>query len=901
MAGGCFGLCRLLRGKRKNRRGPGAGPAQESEEEEVQHFQSLQQDPGRDRPEEQDRARGRLRRAVQRLLKFMGVRRRRATTAPPELTAQPDTSAAELEAEPDGSTAPKDCAASGDMAPNDCAASGDMAPMDSAASSDMPMTDGTATSDMSVTDGTETTDMAAIACAVNCVMVPTDGTDTAEMEQLEGTATTDTAELEVEPDVSTAPSDCAASIDMAPTDSGATGDMALTDGTATSDMAVVDGSETTDMAAIDCAANCDVALADTMATCDMAPLEGTATSATAPMDGTATPDTAQTEGTETSDMALTDGTDTCDTALTDTEASTDTAPTDVRVDATTESIADTDCTPMDSVTDAPSVDVLEEKSVSTNEVPASVSPIHQWLTCQESAEVRPPIAIRRLAHAHPGHVVTTLLHCAPACDRSAAILWRTIASSSTTAHKVLPTLLGVMEDWPLHSVSTSSGDHVDVFALAATLALWLMVQEPQSQDALLVHAPCLLLALLYQVSMSTEQMPEEVSTFWRGCQEQHGLPTHPNSFVVQTIQALLWQLQWDQELVSVERKRGWDALLSADTHHYAVGLLAREMRRVLVPSYGPLARHLLGLLSREGPRWELPALAFLVEVLDYLDVSTCHDSVLQMLARHLQSQCPERRRLALRGLLVLSVDPSMAKGICSLSEHLLELLCDGDGELVTMTLSLFRNVLQDGENSDGFSSTAPRLAEALRPVFDNDNSHVQLLSIGLFREVMELLAEEGTEPWQMQVRQSLVPLFFRWHDENQRVAEAAREALLWAASFLKRKDLEQLLKTEQPFRFCDCLMEKDVSRRGEHLQQALAYLQSPQEPLREAAVRFMGEPQGRGPSPPRCSSAPAPAAAAAAGCGPGMCWGAPSALAAAAALCQPSPGASRCGAPGALT
>ncbi|XP_051628073.1 maestro heat-like repeat-containing protein family member 6 isoform X12 [Manacus candei] len=726
MAGGCFGLCRLLRRKRKNRRGPGAGPAQEPEEE-VQHFQPLQQDPGRDRPEEQDRARGRLRRAVQRLLKFIGVRRRTATTAPPELPAQPDTSAAELEAEPDVSTAPRDCAASGDMA----------------------LTDGTATSDMAVTDGTDTTTMAAIDCTANC------GTDISDQTLVNGTANL-----------------------------------------------------------------------------DMAPLEGTEATDTAPLQATAT-----------SDTALMDGTATFDTALTDAETSSDTAPTDVgaKADATTESIADTDCLPMDSVTDAPSLDIWEEKTVSNvNEVPAIVRSIHQWLTCRVSPEVRPPIAIRRLAHAHPGHVVTTLLHCAPACDRAAAILWRTIASSATTAHEVLPTLLGVMEDWPLHSVCTSNGDHVDVFTLAATLALWQMVQELQCQDALFVYAPRLLLALLCQVSMSTEQMPQEVSTFWRGCQELHGLPTHPNSFVVQTIRALLCRLQWDQELVSVERKRGWDALLSADTHHYAVGLLAREMRHVLVPSYGPLARHLLGLLSTEGPRWELPALAFLVEVLDYLDVNTRHDSVLQILARHLQSQCPERRRLALRGLLVLSGDPSMAKSICSLSEPFLELLRDRDGELVRMTLSLFLNVLQDEEDRKGLSSTAPRMTEALRPVFDNDNSHVQLLSIRLFREVMEVLAEEGTEPWEMQVRQSLVPLFFRWHDENQRVAEAAREALLWATSFLHRKDLEQLLKTEQPFRFCDYLMEKDVTRRGEHLQQALPYLQSPQEPLREAAVRFMG-------------------------------------------------------------
>ncbi|XP_050193074.1 maestro heat-like repeat-containing protein family member 6 [Myiozetetes cayanensis] len=740
MAGGCFGLCGLLRRQRKNRRGPGAGLAQEPEEE-VQHFQPLQQDPGRDRPAEQDRARGRFRRAVQRLLKFVGVRRRTATTAPPELVAQPETNAAELEAQPVVSSALSDCAASGDMAPMDCAASGDM----------------------ELDDGTETSDRAPI------------------------------------------------------------------DGTATSDMAEIGGTETIDMAATDSTANCDTA-----------PTGDAATSDTAPVDGTNTCDTALMDGTETNDTApMDDGTATSDTALADTETSSDTAPTDVRAeaDATTEGIGNTDCTPMQSVTDAPSLDLWEQKGVSNpNEVPAIVSSIHQWLRCWLSAQVRSSIAIRRLAQAHPGQVVTTLLRCAPACDRAAAILWRTIASSATTVQKVLPTLLGVMED----SVFSSDGNDTDICALAATLALWLMVQEPQCQDALLVHAPRLLVALLCQLCMSTEQMPQEVSTFWRGCQEQHGLPTHPNSFVVQTIKALLCQLQWDQELVSVERKRGWDALLFADTQHYAVGLLAREMRRVLVPSYGPLARHLLGLLSREGPRWELPALALLVELLDYLDVSTCHDSVLRILARHLQSQCPERRRLALRELLVLSVDPSMAKSICSLSEHLLELLRDGDGELVRMTLSIFRNVLQDDEDREGFSPTAPRLAEALRPVFDHDNSHVQLLSIRLFREVMELVAEEGTWLWEMQAWQSLVPLFFRWQDENQRVAEAAREALLWAARFLQRRDLEQLVKTEQHFGFCDCLMEKELSRRGEHLRQALPFLQSPQEPLREAAVRFMG-------------------------------------------------------------
>ncbi|XP_027761701.1 maestro heat-like repeat family member 5, partial [Empidonax traillii] len=369
----------------------------------------------------------------------------------------------------------------------------------------------------------------------------------------------------------------------------------------------------------------------------------------------------------------------------------------------------------------------------------------------------------------------------------------------------------------------------------ATLALWHIIQEPECEEAMISHAPHLLLSLLFQISMSTEQMSEEVNAFWRQCQEEHGLPNNPSRFAVQTLKALLCRLHWENEVVAIERKRGWETLLCSDTHHYAVGLLAREMRHVLVPFHCEMAIHLLGLLSREEPHWELPALAFLVEILDYLDGRKCHDTVLPILSRNLQSQCPERQRLALRGLLVLSVDPSMAESICSLAENLLELLRHEDVEMVEMTLSVFLNMLQD-EDLQAFGSAALKLAEALQPLFDNDNSHVQLLSIRLFREVMELVVEEGKETL---VHQSLVPLLFHCHDETQCVAEASRETLLCAASLLKRRDLEQLLRKKQHLEFCDCLMDKDMSRRDEHLRQALTYLQSPQQPLRELAVRFM--------------------------------------------------------------
>ncbi|XP_027766734.1 maestro heat-like repeat family member 5, partial [Empidonax traillii] len=406
------------------------------------------------------------------------------------------------------------------------------------------------------------------------------------------------------------------------------------------------------------------------------------------------------------------------------------------------------------------------------QVPAIVRYIHQCLTFHLSPDVRQHIDIRRLADRNPHEVVMTLLGCAPECDRAAAVMWSSIASSRTAMEKVLPTLLGAMQDWPVHSMSSSDADNnTAIFALAATLALWHIIQETECEEAMINHAPHLLLSLLFQISMSTEQMSEEVDAFWRQCQEEHGLPKNPNRFAVQTLKALLCCLHWENEVVAIERKRGWETLLCLDTHHYAVGLLAREMRRVLVPFHCEMAIDLLRMLSREEPHWELPALAFLVEILDYLDGRKCHDTVLPILSRNLQILCPERQRLALRGLLVLSVDPLMADSICSLAENLLELLRHEDVEMVEMTLSVFLNMLQD-EDLQAFGSAALKLAEALQPLFDNDNSHVQLLSIRLFREVMELVVEEGKETL---VHQSLVPLLFHCHDETQCVAEMDKD------------------------------------------------------------------------------------------------------------------------------
>ncbi|KFO55675.1 hypothetical protein N302_15719, partial [Corvus brachyrhynchos] len=118
--------------------------------------------------------------------------------------------------------------------------------------------------------------------------------------------------------------------------------------------------------------------------------------------------------------------------------------------------------------------------------------------------------------------------------RAAVTMWRVIVSSSRTAEKVLPELLCVLEDWPLHSTSTSDNDNSDVFSLA--VSFWTRPKHilkgclSGTSPSFLPHhcnpgrTRRLFVALLFQVFSSTEKMPAEVKAFWRRCQHKHCLP-----------------------------------------------------------------------------------------------------------------------------------------------------------------------------------------------------------------------------------------------------------------------------------------------------------------------------------------------------------------------------------------
>ncbi|XP_029813718.1 maestro heat-like repeat-containing protein family member 6 [Manacus vitellinus] len=630
--------------RKKEEESPGAAPAQQPEE--VQQVQPPQEDAGQERTEEQLRARGRFRRAAQTFMKFMGSRRRKSRVTPADVQAQPDTIPTQL-TKPDVSTASTAVPAQCDTTTSDHTTHWDTTSTDDVSHCDSVLPGLTEEADATTTEGVASTEAAPVQRLV----------DTPSLDFLEERAVS--AEVSITPDR----------------------DMQQRPPTVPK-LAWVKEEEKEESPGA-------------------APTQQ-------PEEVQQVQPPQEDAGQERTEEQL--------RARGRFRRAAQLVCRFIRCiwheEATFMATGDTaNLDLFNAQTSAALLDLLVQNGVyKAKQVPAIVRCIHQWLTSNVSAEHRLDKTLVLLTEAHPTDVAVTLLRSAPACDRAARTMWKTLISFRRTKEPVLQILFHVLEYWPAHRRRTSDGDERDVFALAATVALWEILQLSHSwcPSAVKDNFPRLLLTLLFQVFISTEEMSEEVETFWRRCREQRSLPPNPNRFAVQTVKALLRQLLDEDVLMAIGRKCGWDMLLKADTHHYAVGLLARELCRFSRSFCRSIAVSLLPRLSRGEPLWELPALAFLVEVLHCLNPRQCGPSVLQIISRHLRRQCPERRRLALRGLLVLSKAPSMAKSIRSLNESLLELLQDADTDTVQMTLSVFINVL--GLKSSKYPAQCPEVA-----------------------------------------------------------------------------------------------------------------------------------------------------------------------------------------------
>ncbi|POI21291.1 hypothetical protein CIB84_014961, partial [Bambusicola thoracicus] len=421
-------------------------------------------------------------------------------------------------------------------------------------------------------------------------------------------------------------------------------------------------------------------------------------------------------------------------------------------------------------------------------------------------------ALLVLASKFPGEMVSSLLVCSPTCTRVAVTMWREVLSEPPAVEKVLQELLPVLRNHSPQHTSPFIKDWPRVLALAAAKALLEILQLPLVPKEAEAIFPQLFLALLLQVSFSTKLTRQEVEIFFEAHRQHQHTPIRS---VVQSLKVLLCSVGLRRQMEAIQEQGGWDALLSTLTHLQGVQVVARVMRELPASLRDPIFHELVELLSTSFSTWEMVAMVFLIEMLDCTDINMEQHSIVGLFSTHLQSQSVGMQQLALRGILKLSQRQAMeglffpqAKTMIIFLPCIMELLQDADSDTRAVALPIFSNLLQLLEGVK-LSLMALDLAGKLPALMNDESSTVRQLSIDLFLETLNYVEGREKRKMQEEVCRSLVLLYLHLYDEEESVAKLDKTR--------RRKSAAQ-----------------------DYLGQSLPYLQSPQEPLRREAVRFIG-------------------------------------------------------------
>ncbi|CAM4671182.1 unnamed protein product [Lepidochelys olivacea] len=168
-----------------------------------------------------------------------------------------------------------------------------------------------------------------------------------------------------------------------------------------------------------------------------------------------------------------------------------------------------------------------------------------------------------------------------------------------------------------------------------------------------------------------------------------------------------------------------------------------------------------------------------------------------------------------------------------------EQLHKADRDVISNAITVLRDILA-GMDRQSASPVAVRVAEKLLPFFHDEPSKLRVLSITLFKHLLELVREPSRRKMKEHVLRSLVPLLLLLHDERPNVSQVCWDTLRSAVKFLRWSQLSALVKKKELWRGCDCLVACYKGRAETFLCQTMAFVENLQAPIREAAIRFLG-------------------------------------------------------------
>ncbi|XP_033928444.1 maestro heat-like repeat-containing protein family member 6 isoform X3 [Melopsittacus undulatus] len=415
-------------------------------------------------------------------------------------------------------------------------------------------------------------------------------------------------------------------------------------------------------------------------------------------------------------------------------------------------------------------------------------------------------------------------------------MWNALACEPSISGRILKSLVLIQHTSMLQSnFRTNCNCHV---LLTITNVMRMAFLVPSNQSNIRKHLEELFMALVLQISFTTKS-PQE------GCccskilnKEAEDRVVNRRRCVVRTMQAFFHFLGGDSLVEDIKGEGAWDMLMSPYDYPSGIRVLSRVLKHKERASCTSICEEAVGIIRSHE---DICAIIVCIELLDCTRLKIDDSLILYVLHMRLRSESSVLRKVAITSLATLSEKPKQAKAMSlqGLLPAVMQQLQDDDCDVMKAALTVLSNILCVVDRQTA-GPIALQLLNMLLPLFENASSCVRKQSILLSRDVMRVSFRSHKKQMRKDVHRSLLPLFFHLHDSDSSVAQASKEAVVEAAKFLRWQQLQKLLQTEQIWGAAKCMLKRSRRRLEEYLHQSLLYQQSPQEPLREAAVRFIG-------------------------------------------------------------
>ncbi|XP_017389522.2 maestro heat-like repeat-containing protein family member 9 [Cebus imitator] len=444
--------------------------------------------------------------------------------------------------------------------------------------------------------------------------------------------------------------------------------------------------------------------------------------------------------------------------------------------------------------------------------------------------------ITLLTRTSPKKVIFQLMDYPVPADDTLIQMWQAAGSEATPAPHVLKTILlilkgkpGEMED-SLTERKRFSLDATNVMPLAASQALCTFLPLGSYKKAVAQFFPQLLMALMFQVSYSSELSL---------------MLTDRTLYAQDALRALLNCSGLQEVDITLTKKSFWNHLSEELYHRYRVYLLAKTLSGCNFPQF-PETLHYLYKLSVEGPRRSednLIIVIFLTELLNNFFKEPFPEVFLVLFRNWINDSNPVVSKLSLLRIAQMSSVVNEIENVSSLLIAILDAFLSKDETVVRRALLTLRTLLAKLDKVI-YSSLCTRIASSYCPLMDHINGGIRSMAI---RHFGELLREMSQYTWMLSdvVLGGLVPLIVFLEDDEERVANACKYTLKictlqlkWSTSYLLKNanySFEMVV-----LNICNNLIISHRNYIRDLISDTLGFLWSSRTYLKRASVILVG-------------------------------------------------------------